>query len=159
MNKRLAVSLVWFAFVVAIASPRSAQAQAQAPNITAPTPIGSIEVEYPAGAHGDAEVDLELLLAEDGTVAKADVKQGAPPFADAARVGAEKFAFHPATKNGIPVRARIAIRVLFHEPAPTPPPAPPPPPPEAPDSVTPDRVAAERRSRLDRLEPARGVPF
>jgi len=132
MNKRLAVSLVWFAFVVAIASPRSAQAQAQAPNITAPTPIGSIEVEYPAGAHGDAEVDLELLLAEDGTVAKADVKQGAPPFADAARVRAAKFAFHPATKNGIPVRARIAIRVLFHEPPP-----PPPPPPEAPDSVTP----------------------
>jgi hypothetical protein len=96
----------------------SAAAGAQQRGITAPSPIGSIAVAYPTGAHGDAVVKLELLLAEDGTVAQAEVTQGEAPFADAARLAAESFRFEPATKNGIPVRARIALRVVFQEPAP-----------------------------------------
>jgi hypothetical protein len=61
-------------------------------------------------------VQLELLLAEDGTVAKAEVKEGEPPFAEMARAAAESFRFEPARRDGIPVRARIAVRVVFQEP-------------------------------------------
>ena len=100
----------------------AAVARAAPPGITAPSPIGSIAVAYPPEAHGDAVVQLELLLAEDGTVAQADVKQGDAPFAEAARSAAESFRFVPATKNGIPVRARVALRVVFQEPAPKAPP-------------------------------------
>jgi len=63
-------------------------ASAEPSGITAPTPKGSIAVAYPAQAHGDAVVDLVLLLAEDGTVAQAEVKQGDAPFAEAARSAA-----------------------------------------------------------------------
>jgi hypothetical protein len=96
----------------------AAASSAAPPGITPPSPIGSIAVDYPAQAHGDAVVELELLLAEDGTVAQAEVKRGEPPFAEAARLAAEHFRFVPAARNGIPVRARLALRVVFQEPAP-----------------------------------------
>src|ERR1041384_4148244 len=108
--------LVVLAIVATLLS--SPTAGAAPPGITPPTPIGSIAVPYPAQAHGDAVVDLVLVLAEDGTVAQAEVKQGDAPFAEAARSAAENFRFEPATKNGIPVRARVALRVVFQEPAP-----------------------------------------
>jgi hypothetical protein len=56
-------------FVAALLS--SAAASAGQPGITAPRPISSIEVAYPPQAHGSAVV--ELLLAEDGTVAQSEV--------------------------------------------------------------------------------------
>lgn len=108
----------------------SSTAQAQsASSITPPSPLGSIEVPYPEGAHGDTEVQLELLIAEDGSVASCAIREGGPPFAEAARLAAEGFRFQPALRNGIPVRARIALRIVFREPKPqasepTPEPAP-----------------------------------
>jgi TonB family protein len=113
LDKRRVVAAV---FVAALLS--SLTAGAAPPGITPPSPIGSIAVPYPAQAHGDAVVDLVLVLAEDGTVAQAEVKQGDAPFAEAARSAAENFRFEPATRNGIPVRARVALRVVFQEPAP-----------------------------------------
>jgi hypothetical protein len=89
-------------------------------SISAPVPIGSVDVAYPAEARGDAEVELELLIAEDGTVSRSTVRSGPPSFAEAARARAEGFRFKPATRNGIPVRARIAFRVVFREPKPEP---------------------------------------
>jgi hypothetical protein len=123
MDKRVGA---WVLAAVLGSGSLAGAARAETPSITPPTAIGSIAVEYPADAHGAADVDLELLLAEDGTVAKAEVKRGDPPFAEAARSAAENFLFKPATRNGIPVRARVAIRVVFQEPVPSTPEPPPP---------------------------------
>src|SRR5262249_741025 len=67
-------------------------------NIVAPVPTTPIEVQYPEHAHGEAEVVLELLVAEDGSVARVGVKSGAEPFAEAARRKAEVLRFAPATR-------------------------------------------------------------
>jgi hypothetical protein len=151
-------------------------ASATAPGITSPQPIGSIAVGYPSGAHGDAVVDLELLLGEDGSVVEVEVKQGPAPFAEAARVAAQGFRFVPASKSGIPVRARIALRVVFSEPAPPPAAANPepnsaspsmheqPPPPSRPTAPPPSEVVVlgEQRVEIGSIhipkEEARRVP-
>jgi hypothetical protein len=98
-----------------IATP--ARAADEAAGITAPVPLGALEVPYPDGARGDAIVELELVIGVDGAVVSAAVTSGEPPFAEAARRGAESFRFTPATKNGIAVRAKIRLRLSFHEPA------------------------------------------
>jgi hypothetical protein len=87
----------WFgsAIVLAMAfTPAVARAEVQ--GIVAPSALDSIAVAYPEGAHGDAVVELELLIAEDGTVARSAVKSGEAPFAEAARAAAENFRFSPA---------------------------------------------------------------
>ncbi len=77
---------------------------------------------------------LELEVAEDGTVGKVKVTEGAEPFASAALSAAEDFRFKPATRNGIPIRARILAKISFHEPFVEPPSAPAPAPAPAPAS-------------------------
>ncbi len=111
-----------------------ARAADEALGITAPKPLGPLEVPYPEGAHGDAVVELELVVGADGAVVTSSVKSGDPPFAEAARFGAESFRFTPATKNGLSVRARILVRLTFHEPERQ---RQPEPAPDAPTSVTP----------------------
>lgn len=114
-------SLKLLVCALALGAPAAAVAQVTpAVEITAPVALQPLEVPYPEGAHGDAEVDLELLIAADGTVAESSLRSGIAPFAEAARRRAESFRFSPALRNGIPVRARIAARILFREPKPTP---------------------------------------
>lgn len=105
-----------------IASPARA-AEESATGITAPAPLGSLEVPYPEGAQGDATVELELVVGADGSVVSAQVMKGEPPFAEAARLGAESFRFAPATRNGIAIRARIGVLIVFREPEPRPAPS------------------------------------
>lgn len=105
-----------FALALALVAPAARAEDA----VVAPAPRAPIEVPYPAEAHGDGEVVLEVLVAEDGSVSRVVVKSGAEPFAEAARRHVESALFTPATRNGLPVRARIAVRVLFREPAPPP---------------------------------------
>lgn len=131
MGPRRARWLLRWAFCLALLVPGVAKADAH--GIVPPTPLDSIAVAYPEGAHGDAVVELELVIAEDGTVAHVTVKDGAAPFDEAARRAAERFRFTPANKEGIAVRARIAMRVVFQEPA-APETAATPPPPAAPIS-------------------------
>ncbi|HWZ89613.1 MAG TPA: TonB-dependent receptor [Polyangiaceae bacterium] len=87
-----------------------------APGIAAPVRVDDADAIYPSGAHGEASVSLELEIAEDGTVGKARVTEGSEPFASAALRAAENFRFTPATRNGIPIRARILAKISFHEP-------------------------------------------
>jgi iron complex outermembrane receptor protein len=103
------------ALTLGLASTRAAEAQE---TIVAPAPLAPIEVTYPEGAHGDAEVVLEVLVAEDGSVVRITLRSGAEPFAEIARRRVETVLFSPATRNGIPIRARIAVRISFHEPPP-----------------------------------------
>jgi hypothetical protein len=159
-----------------------ARAADEATGVTAPEPLAPLEVPYPDGAHGDALVELELVVGADGAVVSASVQSGEPPFSDAARRGAESFRFAPATRNGIAVRARIRVRLAFREPqaeppsgAPTPTITPPPTtpipsdapggvPPVSPDSAEPAEVVVlgEQRAELGSIqipkEEARRVP-
>ncbi|HVJ22254.1 MAG TPA: TonB family protein [Polyangiaceae bacterium] len=107
------------------AVPASAQQGQTAPAaVVPPRAITTPPALYPEQGHGDASVALVLEIAEDGTVTRAEVREGAPPFAEAARVAVESWRFEPATRDGIPVRVRVLVRVDFKEPAAPPPPAP-----------------------------------
>src|SRR3954469_12854443 len=89
------------------------------PGPTPPIAQGSMEVPYPDGSSGDAEVTLELVVEEDGAVSSVAIVDGDEPFASTARSAASQWRFKPARREGAPVRARIRARVAFH-PRPTP---------------------------------------
>ena len=91
----------------------SAKVRAE-PGPTPPIAQGSLEVPYPDGGAGDADVTLELAIEEDGAVSSAVVIEGAEPFAEAARTAASEWRFTPARRDGAAVRARIRARVAFH---------------------------------------------
>jgi TonB family protein len=76
---------------------------------------------YPEGAHGDAAVVVELTVLRDGTVDKLEVVSGEEPFASPALAAAAKFRFTPATRDGVPVPARVRVELRFHEPEVAPP--------------------------------------
>jgi TonB family protein len=91
-------------------------AQAQKPEVVAPTQVAAEPVPYPEGAQGAAEVVLELVIAQDGSVTDVSVREGNEPFASAARIAVTRWQFRPATRDGIPIRARITAKVSFREP-------------------------------------------
>src|SRR6478609_2200084 len=91
-------------------------ARAQKPEVVAPTQIAAEPVPYPPDAHGAAEVVLELVIAQDGSVGEVQVREGREPFASAARRAVVTWQFTPATRDGIPIRSRITAKVTFREP-------------------------------------------
>jgi TonB family protein len=93
-----------------------ALARAQKPEVVAPTQVAAEPVPYPATGHGNAEVVLELVIAQDGSVADVALREGAEPFASAARIAVARWQFTPATRDGMPIRARITAKVSFSEP-------------------------------------------
>ncbi len=85
-------------------------------------------VDYPEGARGDAEVILILTVEKDGRVRSVTAEKGDEPFAGAATRAAEAWRFQPATREGLPVAAKIRFALTFRAPiapAPDEPPAPP----------------------------------
>jgi len=92
------------------------RAQAQKPELVAPTQLAAEPVPYPDGGHGAAEVVLELVIAQDGSVSDVSVREGRDPFATAARIAVLRWQFTPATRDGIPIRARITAKVSFRAP-------------------------------------------
>jgi TonB family protein len=106
------------AVLLAISSLFAAAAEAQdqtPPGITPPVVQNGTDVPYPGGAHGEAAVLLELVIAKDGTVSDAVVTEGAEPFAEQARRAVLGWRFTPALRAGVPVAARIRARITFHE--------------------------------------------
>jgi TonB family protein len=91
-------------------------ARAQKPEVAPPTQIAAEPVPYPEGARGAAEVVLELVIAQDGSVSDVSVREGSEPFASAARIAVWRWQFTPATRDGLPIRARITAKVSFREP-------------------------------------------
>ncbi|HYQ41905.1 MAG TPA: TonB family protein, partial [Polyangiaceae bacterium] len=91
-------------------------ARAQKPEVVPPVQIAAEPVPYPEGAHGAAEVVLELVIAQDGSVTDVSVREGNEPFSGAARIAVARWQFSPATRDGIPIRARITAKVTFREP-------------------------------------------
>jgi TonB family protein len=86
-----------------------------APVVVPPRAISDTDVAYPAGAAGNASVELELLIRATGEVGGASVLSGEPPFAEAAQTAALGWRFEPALRNGVPVAARIRFRVGFEQ--------------------------------------------
>jgi hypothetical protein len=97
-------------------------ANAQGSQIAAPHRLGAGEVPYPPQGHGDASVLLVLTITPAGEVSDVVVREGSEPFATAAVMGARTWRFAPATRDDIPIAARVLARVSFHSPPPTPPP-------------------------------------
>lgn len=112
--KRAALALA------ALASSRVAWAEP----VLVPPAARDVAVAYPAKAHGDAVVVLELVVGADGRVVSARVLAGAEPFLSAVKAAASSFRFAPATRDGAPLVARVRVEVPFHGPK-TAPPAPP----------------------------------
>lgn len=104
-------------------------ATAVAGELVKPQLVDSVEAAYPEGAHGDATVELLVLIGEDGRVSDIQVRSGDAPFDAAARAAVAHWTFTPAMRDNVPVKARLAIKVTFTEPAP----------PAAPVAATPSR--------------------
>ncbi len=97
-------------------------ASGDAPSIVPPKRLDAAEVGYPQGASGDATVVLVVVVDANGEVTDVMVREGAPPFSDAAVAAVRRWRFAPATKDDRPVAARIVASVGFSAP---PSPAPP----------------------------------
>ncbi len=82
----------------------------------APAPV------YPPIAlrqHAEGAVELNVLVDEKGTVVDAQVVQGAPGRAglnEAALDSVKRRRYRPATKDGVPVKVWMSVRVKFELP-------------------------------------------
>lgn len=61
-------------------------------------------------------VELELLISPTGSVISAQAISGADPFSTAATTQASSWLFAPATRDGVPVSAKIRLQVTFTPP-------------------------------------------
>jgi TonB family protein len=99
-------------------------AAAQTTEVTPPSAVDAGHVVYPAEAHGDASVVLDLVIEKDGRVGDVIVVDGDEPFVTAALAAARTWTFTPAHRGDIRISARVRMRLDFHPPAPAPAPAP-----------------------------------
>ncbi len=97
----------------AIAPPRALAAPA---DVLPPRRLDAAPVPYPTDGTGDAAVDLVIVVDAVGVVTDVRVRQGSPPFAEAAAQAAKTWRFAPATRDEAPTSARIAVTVNFHAP-------------------------------------------
>ena len=75
-------------------------------------------VPYPPDGHGDASVLLTLVVDSRGAVTDVRATKGEAPFADAAAMSARAWRFEPATRDDVPIAARITAVVDFRAPEP-----------------------------------------
>jgi len=110
-------------------TPATAPAPAPAP---APDPVTlpralSTPISYPAQAHGEQEVVLELTIAKEGSVTTALAISGEAPFTEAALRASKGWLFEPAKRGVRAIAGKIRFAVHFVPPpevAPELPPAP-----------------------------------
>jgi TonB family protein len=93
--------------------------RAELSGIVKPRLLESGEAAYPEGARGSAEVELAVVVGEDGGVADVTVRSGRAPFDAAARAAVASWRFSPAMRDNVPIKARVLIKVSFVEPRPT----------------------------------------
>ena len=105
-------------------APAPVPVPAAAPPVPAPAPepvtpprAVSTQVSYPAQAHGEQEVVLELTIAKDGTVTTALAITGAAPFTDAALSASKDWRFEPAKRGTRTIAAKIRFGVRFVPPS------------------------------------------
>ncbi len=148
----LPTALAVFVFVVVVVAAREASAQSPSPSaasgsasarpaapvVVAPRRITEAVVPYPDGATGDATILVTLTVAIDGTVRDASPDLDAEPFAHLAVDAVRSWRFEPATRDGVPIAAKIRVEIAFH--------APPPPPPPVSDAPASARVVPPKRA-------------
>ncbi|MGC4116230.1 MAG: TonB family protein [Myxococcales bacterium] len=108
----------------------TAKAQTQGPalpaNLQPPRLLTESPAAYPEALKAtpkDGEVELEILVAEDGSVAESKVLASSDPLFEAEALAAvPKLRFEPAQLDGkpVPVRMRFVYRFLAPSPAPAP---------------------------------------
>jgi TonB family protein len=98
-----------------------AAAARSAPGIVPPRRLDEAAVPYPPEGHGDATVELTIVVDARGAVTDVTVVRGDAPFCRAAAAAVKTWRFAPATRDDVPVAARITAAVDFHvEAAPAP---------------------------------------
>jgi TonB family protein len=112
------------------------------PKLVPPRRTDGAPVPYPPDGHGDASVVLTLVIDARGSVADVRVTQGESPFAEMAASAVRSWHFEPATKDDVPIAARITAAVDFHMPTAAKP-APP-----APSATTPSPTPASATKPL-----------
>lgn len=100
----------------AVAEPAAPSSATGAPGVVAPKLESDPAVPYPEGATGDASVTLLLTVGADGAVDAVAVAKGEEPFAAVALTVARTFRFAPATRNGVPIAAKVRYEVVFKAP-------------------------------------------
>jgi TonB family protein len=94
--------------------------------VVKPRLLESVTASYPVGQHGDVEVELVVVIGEDGRVSEVELRNGAAPFAEAARSAVTKWTFSPAMRDNVPVKSRVSLKLSFKDPKPKPEPGDPP---------------------------------
>jgi TonB family protein len=104
----------------------NAGAPAAPPVIVPPKLDQFVEAVYPPEALEQglsARVEIEMVVGVDGRVSDLRVKAPAGHgFDEAALAAAQQLTFHPATRDGAPVAARVTLPYVFEWKAPEPPP-------------------------------------
>jgi TonB family protein len=130
MPPRTRLPLCLLVPALVLAAPR-ALAQQPAPPVPAvpvaivpPQPLTPLHADYPAGAKGDAEVVLAIVIDRTGAVGSVRVVNGDEPFGAAAVAAAPGWRFEPATRDGVPFAVTRKVLIRFTAPPPEPPPPP-----------------------------------
>ncbi|MGE0791062.1 MAG: TonB family protein [Sandaracinaceae bacterium] len=121
------------------------------PALTPPRLLTAPPVSLPEGAEplpDDASVELQIVVAPDGTVQEAQVFTPLREDIDALVIeAAQQMTFEPATRDGVAIPARIRFRFRIT------PPAPPPPDPDTTDPTeNPDEPGTDEGSDEEELE-------
>jgi TonB family protein len=104
----------WIFGAEAIGSPATHAASAILP----PERIDSAATPYPAGAQGDASVELTAVIDASGAVRNVTLDQGPAPFVETAIRAVKSWRFLPARRDDAPIASRIKVVVTFHAPVP-----------------------------------------
>jgi outer membrane biosynthesis protein TonB len=84
------------ALAAALVTLAARSAASATPTIVPPRRIDTAEVRYPPGGKGDAAVTLVVVIDRNGDVLDVGVREGSPPFSDAAVAGVRAWHFSPA---------------------------------------------------------------
>jgi hypothetical protein len=122
------------------------------PVIVPPRALVELSAEYPAGAVGNHDSIVELVVGVDGVPSDVRALDEVAPFAEAAEAAARAWRFTPALRDGAPIAAKIRLVVSFIDPGPEPEPAPAPVPQIPGDARPPSAAAPARPPSAERAE-------
>jgi protein TonB len=117
-DARVRVAAVWaYAHVrQGVAQPEAAPALQPVPFDEPPKLVKQVPLVYPEGgfAHGiEGTVRVELVIDEEGKVARAEVRESIPAFDDAAVAAMRQWLFTPARKAGRPIVTVVSVPMEF----------------------------------------------
>ncbi len=92
---------------------------ADAPVVLPPTVLNEVPPVLPADVEREGRVILVVVVGADGRAEDVTVEKGLSPTIDAAaKAAVENWIFAPATRDGVPLAARIQVAVAIRKPQP-----------------------------------------